>query len=292
MNLLKQVIPCEREKQLSFRIPEATKSAGYSCDWGAREDGMLCVGVLRHGYGAWERIRDDADLNLSDKFFLEEHRVDKKAERERQDNKNAKSPGAVHLVRRADYLLSVLKAQNTDDPAIKRAVENHHRNNKKHGMSIDLKQTDSPASSARKQHRDVDRHRQRTGSSSHRDSVERYGTPKVEPRHHGRESESRDHKERRHRDDHGSHYRHSSDHRRPDSAQNGSSLETDQMMALVFKPVRESLRRIKATTKSAIPDGQQRANELRTFLTQIGNFIAEQVADLEDAHESMEKRFW
>ena len=294
MNLLKQVIPDEFEKQNSFRIPEATKNAGYSCDWGAREDGMLCVGVLRHGYGAWERIRDDAELGLKEKFFLEEHRVDKKAERERGEQKTAKSPGAVHLVRRADYLLSVIKSQNTDDPAIKRVVENHHRNNKKHGLSIDLKPSDSPVlSSARKQqHRDVDRHRQRTVSSSHRDSLERHGTPKADSRHHGRESESRDHRDRKHRDDHEAHHRHASDIRRPESATNGSSVETDQMMVLVFKPVRESLRRIKATTKSAIADNQQRANELRTLLTEIGKFIAEQVADLEEAHVSMEKRFW
>ncbi len=299
MNLLKQVIPHDHEKQQQFRIPSATKNAGYSCPWGAREDGMLCVGILRHGYGAWERIRDDADLGLKEKFFLEEHRVDKKAERERGEQKVAKSPGAVHLVRRADYLLSVIKAEHTDDPAIKRAVENHHRNNKKHGMAHDLKApitTSSPAPSfVRKPFREAEKYRPRTVSSTHRDSVERYGTPKVESRHHGhRDSESRDHKERKHRpqDDHIQHHRHASDHRKSEPATNGASIETDQMMALVFKPVRESLRKIKATTKNAIPDGQARANELRALLTQIGNFIGEQVADLENNHEAMEKRFW
>lgn len=299
MNLLKQVIPSNHEKQQQFRIPSATKNAGYSCPWGAREDGMLCVGILRHGYGAWERIRDDADLGLKEKFFLEEHRVDKKAERERGEQKVAKSPGAVHLVRRADYLLSVIKAENTDDPAIKRAVENHHRNNKKHGMPHDLRApivTLSPVpTSVRKPFRETDKHRPRTVSSSHRDSVERYGTPRLESRHHShRDSETRDHKERKHRpqDDHVQHHRHASDQRKSEPATNGASTETDQMMALVFKPVRESLRKIKATTKNAIPDSQARANELRALLTQIGNFIGEQVADLENNHEAMEKRFW
>ena len=298
MRLLQQVIPAEHEKQHQFRIPSATKNAGYTCPWGAREDGMLCVGVLRHGYGAWERIRDDEELGLKEKFFLEEHRVDKKAEREKGDSKNAKSPGAVHLVRRADYLLSVIKAENSDDPAMKRAVENHHRNNKKHAMAQEALKaalaTSSPTPSAiRKPFRDPDKHRQRTLSSSHRDSVERHGTPKTESRHHGhRDSES--HKERKHRpqDDHHPHHRHGSDHRKSEPATNGASIETDQMMALVFKPVRESLRKIKATTKSAIPDGQARANELRALLTQIGNFIMEQVADLEQNHDAMEKRFW
>ena len=110
MRLLQEITSAVSDPK-SFRVPEATKNAGYTCDWGAREDGMLCVGIARHGYGAWERIRDDSDLALADKFFLEEHRVDKKAEREKGEQKNAKSPGAVHLVRRADYLLSVLKSQ-------------------------------------------------------------------------------------------------------------------------------------------------------------------------------------
>lgn len=294
MNLLKDVIPSEHERQQQFRIPEATKAAGYTCDWGAREDGMLCVGVLRHGYGAWERIRDDAELALREKFFLEEHRVDKKAEREKGDNKNAKSPGAVHLVRRADYLLSVLKSQHTDDPAIKRAVENHHRNNKKHGLSIDLKDANSSpiASSARKPHRESEKHhRQRTISGGPRDSVERYGTPQAVARHHGnRDSESRDRRHRPH-EEHGAH-RHSNDHRRPEPASNGASAESDQMLALVFRDVKEALKKIKATTKNAIPDGQQRANELRLLLTEIGAFIASLVSDLEDGHAAHEKRFW
>lgn len=42
---------------------------------------------------------------------LEEHRVNKKEERNRGDEKAAQAPGAVHLVRGADYLLSVLKAK-------------------------------------------------------------------------------------------------------------------------------------------------------------------------------------
>ncbi|KAF2691233.1 hypothetical protein K458DRAFT_69158 [Lentithecium fluviatile CBS 122367] len=115
-----------------FRIPDAIKPASYSCPWGAKEDGMLMIGIARHGYGAWVPIRDDPDLGLSDKFFLEEHRVDKKEERIKGDEKNAKSPGAVHLVRRANYLLTVLKDKSGADPNAKRRMENHHRNNKKH----------------------------------------------------------------------------------------------------------------------------------------------------------------
>ena len=293
MRLLKDVTS-EATDFRSFRVPEATKAAGYTCDWGAREDGMLCVGISRHGYGAWEKVRDDPDLGLMDKFFLEEHRVDKKAARERTEDKNAKSPGAVHLVRRADYLISVLKSKYADDPAAKRAVENHHRNNKKYHSE---KAASSPVAAPphRKGHRESEKPRYRTVSQTQRESSERYATPQSERRHgHVKhESESKEHKERRHRDDHGhsSHHRHGSDHRRNENPSNGVA-EVDPLLAMLFKPVRESLRKIKATTKSAIPDGQTRANELRVLLKQIGNFITEQVAEVDENQESVEKRFW
>jgi len=89
-----------------FRIPDVKPVHGWSCPWGAREDGMLCVGINKHGYGAWVAIRDDPDLNMKDKLFLEEHRVEKK---EARMNGSVKSPGAVHLVRRAEYLLGILR---------------------------------------------------------------------------------------------------------------------------------------------------------------------------------------
>ncbi|KAF2856229.1 chromodomain helicase-like protein [Plenodomus tracheiphilus IPT5] len=134
MRILKEAVEATPEWR-NFRVPDAIKPASYSCPWGAREDGMLCIGISRHGYGAWVQIRDDAELGLSDKFYLEEHRVDKKEERTKGDEKNAKSPGAVHLVRRANYLLMVLKDKASPDPNVKRLMENHHRNNKKHHLN-------------------------------------------------------------------------------------------------------------------------------------------------------------
>lgn len=89
-----------------FRIPDVKPVHGWSCSWGAREDGMLCVGINKHGHGAWVAIRDDSELGMKDKFFLEEHRVEKK---EARLNGNVKSPGAVHLGRRSEYLLGVLR---------------------------------------------------------------------------------------------------------------------------------------------------------------------------------------
>jgi len=129
LKLLRRVLR-EHGNNLTFRLPEATKAATYSCEWGAREDGMLLVGIDRYGFGAWTQIRDDPELQMHDKFFLEEHRVDKREERKRTDEKGIQSPGAVHLVRRSEYLLSVLLAKHSNDAAAKKAVENHHRSKK------------------------------------------------------------------------------------------------------------------------------------------------------------------
>lgn len=116
-----------------YRIPEATKGADFTCSWGAREDAMMVVGMARHGFGAWVEIRDDPDLDMKDKFFLEEQRVEKKSEQPKTDDKNDKNsirPQAVHAVRRAKYLITVLRSKEGQSAAAK-ALENHHRNTKK-----------------------------------------------------------------------------------------------------------------------------------------------------------------
>ncbi|CAI6242685.1 unnamed protein product [Periconia digitata] len=147
MQILKQAVE-EMPDWRSFRVLGALKGAAYTCEWKAREDGMLMVGILRHGYGAWVAIRDDLELGMSDKLFLEEQRVDKKEERNKGDEKGAKSPGAVHLVRRANYLFTVLKDSRSTDPAIRRRMENHHRNNKKNHLDTARQAEQGPSSSA------------------------------------------------------------------------------------------------------------------------------------------------
>ena len=135
----------------TFRVPEASKPASYTSPWGAKEDGMLCVGIARHGYGAWVQIRDDEELGLQDKFYLEEHRVGAKEERTKggDEKQVAKSPGAVHLVRRSNYLLSVLKdkTSNGTNIAAKRALDNHHRNNRK-SLGLSHGRLSTPTTSA------------------------------------------------------------------------------------------------------------------------------------------------
>ena len=303
MRLLSSVTQAAGGPQ-SFRVPDATKGAGYSCSWGAREDGMLCVGIARHGYGAWEKIRDDPELGLSEKLFLEEHRVDKRAERERQEGQNAKSPGAVHLVRRADYLLSVLKGKVIGDPAAKKAVENHHRNNKKTSLgSYDHdsgpRVSASPVpNSHRKSGRDHDRPRPRQSSHNHRDSSERHTNHlhDRQPPHTPRDDTPRERKHRpsepqqlpqHHHHHHHSHHRHRSGEHQVNGTSNGDG--GDEMLKLIFKPVRESLKIIQSATKSNLPDAPARANILREHLRSLGNFIR---TTLEDDDASLEGRLW
>lgn len=117
-----------------FRINDVKSVHNWSCEWGAREDAMLCVGIAKHGYGAWVAIRDDPELGMQGKFFLEEHRVDKKEERGRAES-TAKSPGAVHLVRRADYLLSVLRERFGGAVPTNQSHDANSRHIKRNGVS-------------------------------------------------------------------------------------------------------------------------------------------------------------
>ncbi len=304
MRMLKEVTEAVSDPK-TFRIPEASKGATYTCPWGAREDGMLCVGIVRHGYGAWAQIRDDPDLALADKFFLEEHRVDKKEERIKGEEKGAKSPGAVHLVRRADYLLSVLKEKtsNGTNLAAKRAVENHHRNNKKNGMfarradgrpSISA----SPAPSGiRKGHRESDKYRHRGHSQSERRySVERRNsqgdqqngnTPRSDARRKYSSELDRKHRASEEPRQHQHHHRRSNDH---SSSIVGTSDENDPMLKVLFKPVRESLKSVQTATKEGVKNKHERAKILRTELVKIGGFVRTMLED--EDYSSLEERVW
>ena len=266
----------------TFRIPEASKGAEYSCEWGMKEDGMLCIGIVRHGYGAWVAIRDDPDLGLGDKFFLEEHRVEKKDQRMKGQASSAKSPGAVHLVRRADYLISVLKAKTSDgnDLAAKRAVENHHRNTKKNGLHAS-KTSSRPTNSASPAPSRVEKSR-RPEKHHHRQSVER----RVSSGNGARNGLS-PRPGSNHRTVNG--HRHSSIDTRQDKAElkrdqshdravNGNT-QTTLMINLLLKPIKASLNAVSTATKQHVPDKQDRAKLLRTELVRIGDFISKLVQD-------------
>jgi len=264
-----------------FRVPEASKPASYTCDWGAKEDGMLCVGIARHGYGAWVPIRDDVELGLQDKFFLEEHRVGAKEERNKagDEAKQAKSPGAVHLVRRANYLLSVLrdKTSNGTDANAKRAIENHHRNNRKHmgqfhGRLSTPGQTGSPGPSGnRKMHQ-----------SDIRNSMDRRSMAQGSPNGYRRSRPSEE--------------------RRPLHQRNGSSpmvtngvpakplTEAEQRVRKLLDPISSTLIKVTGATKRKIPDDDARLKMIKQGLVAIGNHISSTVRN--QGQESLEDKLW
>lgn len=74
----------------------------WSGRWGPQEDSMLLVGAFLYGFGNWEQMVKDPKLGLEGKFFLEEG---KKGE----DSASRPIPNAIHLVRRGDFLLSILR---------------------------------------------------------------------------------------------------------------------------------------------------------------------------------------
>jgi chromodomain-helicase-DNA-binding protein 1 len=278
MMMLKEVIGAVADFK-NFRVPDASKAAHYSCEWGAREDGMLLVGIHRHGYGAWVQIRDDPDLGLKEKLFLEEHRVDKKEERTKGEEKVAKAPGAVHLVRRSDYLLSVLKAKYSDNQAAKRAVENHHRNNKKHeGRNGHHRRSETRGSVSaspapqfnKKPHRNSDHYIDRHGYGEHRSSDPRRedngnSTPGLKRKHSGVD-----------------------DDRHTKQRKNESS--NSNMMKLLFKPIRDSLKRVQSATKHNIKSQKERASIMKNELVVIGGFIESMTRESEG--KELEADFW
>ncbi|KAH8592415.1 putative chromodomain helicase [Bisporella sp. PMI_857] len=296
MRMVREVIGAVADYK-NFRVPDASKAAHYTCEWGAREDGMLLVGIHRHGYGAWVQIRDDPDLGLKDKFFLEEHRVDKKEERTKSSEKfEAKSPGAVHLVRRADYLLSVLKAKYSDNQAAKRAVENHHRNNKKHERSNGHRRSEtrgsvsaSPAPQHKKSHRhsdhnnfDKDRHGSHQGYGDYRS---------IDPRRHSTEDNGRStpNLKRKHSapDDDDRLNRHSKQ-RKSENGHSQLNQQANPLMKLIFKPIKDSLTRVQSATKNNIKSQKERASIMKNELVIIGDFIE----SLSQDDPSLKPGFW
>ncbi|KAI1379572.1 P-loop containing nucleoside triphosphate hydrolase protein, partial [Hypoxylon crocopeplum] len=268
----------------TFHLPDATKAAHYSCEWGSREDGMLLVGIDRYGFGAWTQIRDDRELGMQDKFFLEEHRIEKKQEREHGDSKGAKAPGAVHLVRRAEYLLSVLTSIHSDDVNAQKIVENHHRNNKKSSHSSShavpnghrrlekggsVSASPAPQSSKKSSHRDRDHDRSHSRGDHHRSrsSIGDSSTPRSDgKRKHGGEIDDRRHKHRR-----------VEELRRSDVNQRQAEDEDDERNAPVIQalmqPIWTHVEKVESCTKANIPAAKARAKVLKSEITAIGDFI-------------------
>ncbi|KAI1295842.1 CHD1-like protein [Xylaria venustula] len=292
LRLLRKIIR-EQPDFRGFQLPEATKTAHYSCEWATREDGMLLVGIDRYGFGAWTQIREDRELGMQDKFFLEEHRIEKKQEREHADTKGAKAPGAVHLVRRAEYLLSVLMSVHSDDANAQKTVENHHRNNKKATLGMNghrrpekgssVSASPAPQGSKKLSHRERERERGHESpySRDHHRSRSSIGESTLRPdakRKHSGEIDERRHFKHRRMEEH----RRSdiNEHRRSDIGRREDGEEDDDeekrnapVIKTLMQPVWNHVERVEACTKANIPIAKTRAKVLKSEITAIGDFI-------------------
>ena len=86
-------------------IENIRPTLNWSGRWGPKDDAMLLVGAYLYGFGNWETIQKDPKLGLEGKFFLDEG---KKGE----DASTKPIPNAIHLVRRGDFLLNLLREYN------------------------------------------------------------------------------------------------------------------------------------------------------------------------------------
>lgn len=113
-----------------FRITCSLKPVqNWACQWGHREDSMLLAGIYKHGFGSWIKIQQDEALGLGDKFFLMNDDDDIPDEKKttttnkKRGKNEAKAPKAIHLVRRGDYLLKAIVA----DQEVKQAAASRRK---------------------------------------------------------------------------------------------------------------------------------------------------------------------
>uniref|UniRef100_A0A8C9V087 Chromodomain helicase DNA binding protein 1 n=1 Tax=Scleropages formosus TaxID=113540 RepID=A0A8C9V087_SCLFO len=90
---LHKAIPADPEERKRYTIPCHAKAAHFDVDWGKEDDSNLLIGIYEYGYGSWEMIKMDPDLNLTYKLLPDD--PDKK-------------PQAKQLQTRADYLIKLL----------------------------------------------------------------------------------------------------------------------------------------------------------------------------------------
>ncbi|KAL4252768.1 SNF2 family N-terminal domain-containing protein [Abortiporus biennis] len=100
----------------SIPIENIRPTLNWSGRWGPQEDAMLLVGAYIYGFGNWEAMAKDPRLGLEGKFFLEEG---KKTE----DAASKPIPNAIHLVRRGDFLLSILREHDEKIRAIESTLQ-------------------------------------------------------------------------------------------------------------------------------------------------------------------------
>ncbi|NP_001121770.2 chromodomain-helicase-DNA-binding protein 1 [Danio rerio] len=115
---LHKAIPADPEERKRYIIPCHSKAAHFDIEWGKEDDSSLLIGIYEYGYGSWEMIKMDPDLNLTHKLLPDD--PDKK-------------PQAKQLQTRADYLIKLLSKDLAKKEAQKQAGTAKSRNRKPRG---------------------------------------------------------------------------------------------------------------------------------------------------------------
>ncbi|KAK9365497.1 SNF2 family N-terminal domain-containing protein [Lipomyces kononenkoae] len=276
MKVLYDAIP--EEDPYNFKLTGPVKSVhGWDCTWTVEDDNMLLVGVRQYGYGGWISIRDDPTLPLGDKFFLEEHRIEKKEERVKEDKSGPKMPGPVHLGRRVEYLISLLReASDAGDQENKDS-----RRRKRNPMGRQPKSNSasaSPAPSVLKAKSEPSTSAKTTDSVPQDRSVSTAVAAKVKPKERPLKKLSSSAKSVR------------QSVPADDMASDYSSMDEASCKEMLH-PVRQSLRRLKQGGNGL--DRSEWAVILKRELTTVGEFVERKVASVEtDEQEKLRKHLW
>ncbi|GAA5835946.1 hypothetical protein JCM11251_006610 [Rhodosporidiobolus azoricus] len=96
---------------LKWKLPvdNVKPPLAWDCEWDVSDDAKLLVGVWKYGQGCWEAVRDDKSLGLSDKFHLTDAKSKQGDKKEKP-----KLPQQIHLLRRADHLIGLLRAHEAE----------------------------------------------------------------------------------------------------------------------------------------------------------------------------------
>uniref|UniRef100_A0A665V5I3 Uncharacterized protein n=1 Tax=Echeneis naucrates TaxID=173247 RepID=A0A665V5I3_ECHNA len=128
---LHKAIPADPEERKNrYMIPCHSKAAHFDIEWGKEDDSSLLIGIYEYGYGSWEMIKMDPDLNLTHKLLPDD--PDKK-------------PQAKQLQTRADYLIKLLSKDLAKKEAQKQAGTANSRKRKprsKKSKTLKLTKTD------------------------------------------------------------------------------------------------------------------------------------------------------
>lgn len=287
MKLLREIVPAGN---LGWVLNKSVKPVNdWTCPWTIEDDSRLLMGVRKYGYGAWTLIRDDPTLKLGDKLFLET-KDDVKATKVKSEPVPAESkegtpagggdsastaadkkkknpvPGAVHLGRRVDYLMLVLKGE--DDP-----------------------QRPSTSASA-------------GSTSSRKRKVDKDGTPRQDSPAGGRVNGShpaRPAKKPRPAKDKAGKDRPKPAAKKPEKSEksataepSGGEKEFESMDELQCKSALDPVRSHLKLLKRGNPDGLDRNTYgalLKRELLTIGDFIEKKVADAPN-REQLQKHLW